>query len=149
MTWEYIAGFIDGEGTIVRRKRVYNLCISQTNFEVLEEIRKFTGVGAIYSIDKRKPHWKEAWVYSAGGARGTYSVLLNVIDHLIVKRAWALRVLDELRIRLRAIDQEKDLKIQRIQRAKLLRQKGWSYRKIAKVLKTDFGYVRRLVLFCN
>lgn len=146
MTWEYIAGFIDGEGAIVKRKLAYNLYISQTNFEVLDEIRKFAGVGLIHAIGKRKSHWKDAWMYNAGGARGTYHILSNVVDHLIVKRAWAITVMDKLEARLREIDQEKNLKIRRIRQAKLLRQQGLTYRKIAKLLGTDHGYVRRLVL---
>ena len=146
MTWEYIAGFIDGEGTIVRRKRVFNLYISQTNFEVLDEIKKFVGSGSIYSIDKRKPHWKEAWLYNAGGGRGTYYILLHVVDHLIVKRAWAREVLKSLEVRFRELAGVASLKQERIRKAKLLRARGWTYRKIAKLLGTDFGYIRRLVL---
>jgi hypothetical protein len=30
--------------------------------------------------------------------------------------------------------------------AKILRKKGWSYRKIGKKLKIDWGYARRLIL---
>lgn len=147
MTWEYIAGFIDGEGTIVQRDKVYNLYISQTNLEVLEEIRDFAGVGKVYEINQRKEHWKEAWIYNAGGGYGTEHILSNVKDLLIVKRDWALYVLGELRKRLQEIEAEKILRQERMERAKFLRSQGWTYRKIAKELGTDFGYIRKLVLF--
>jgi len=149
MTWEYIAGFVDGEGSIVKKGLVYNLSVSQGSREVLEEIRKFTGVGHVYSFGKRKANWKDESVYSAGGGRGTYYVLSNIVAHLIVKRAWALQVLSALKVRFQEIDQEKGLKIRRMQQARLLRQQGWTYREIANVLGTDFGYVRRLVLFSD
>lgn len=146
MTWEYIAGFVDGEGSIVKRKLAYNLYISQTDFEVLEKIRRFTGVGVIYEVDQRRPNWKQAWLYNAGGLYGTYHVLSHIIDHLIVKRDWAIYVLGELKTRIAEINQQKALKLERIERAIHLRSQGWTYRQIAKELKTDHGYVRRLVL---
>jgi hypothetical protein len=107
MTWEYIAGFIDGEGAIVKKKQVYNLYISQTNFEVLEEIRLFTRVGKIYEVSQRRPNWKQAWVYNAGGGCGTYYVLQHVVEHLVVKQEWAFRVMERLKNRLAALDGQK------------------------------------------
>ncbi|OGZ52601.1 MAG: hypothetical protein A3B25_04055 [Candidatus Ryanbacteria bacterium RIFCSPLOWO2_01_FULL_48_26] len=146
MTWDYIAGFIDGEGSIVKRKRVYNLLISQTQFEVLEEIRKFIGCGLVHALGRRKSHWKDAWLYNAGGGKNTYYILENVANKLIVKRDLAIRVLHELKLRLQETEEIKNLKKDRIKRAKTLRQMKWSYRKIAKELGTDFGYVRRLII---
>ena len=146
MTWEYIAGFVDGEGSIVKRKQIYNLYISQTNFEVLEEIRKFVGCGYIYAIGKRKSHWKDAWLYNAGGGQNTYRILSKVIDNLIVKRRLALQVLNKLKIRLADVEAGKALREKRFRKARLLRQKKWSYRRIGKELGADFGYIRRILL---
>ena len=130
----------------MKRRKVYNIYVSQTNFEVLEEIRKFIGRGSVYALGKRKSHWKDAWLYNAGGGRNTYYILSRIIDKLVVKKALAKRVLDELKTRIRKLDAIKNLKIERTKKAKLLRLEKWSYRKIAKELGTDFGYVRRLVL---
>lgn len=146
VTWDYIAGFVDGEGSIVRRKRVYNIYITQTNFQVLKEIRDFVGCGSVYKITKRKNHWKEAWLYNAGGGRNTYHILLRITDRLIVKKDLALQVISELKSRLKDLEKAKNLKEERIKKARLLRRKKWTYRKIAKELGTDFGYIRRLVL---
>lgn len=146
MSWDYIAGFIDGEGSIVKRKRVYNLLISQAQFEVLEKIRKFIGFGIVHALGRRKSHWKNAWLYNAGGGKNTYYILENVADKLIVKKELAVRVMGELKIRLKNLDLMRQLKIDRMKKAKLLREKKWSYRKIAKELGTDFGYVRRLII---
>src|SRR3989338_2174684 len=107
MTWDYIAGFIDGEGSIVKRKRVYNLLISQTQFEVLEEIRKFIGCGLVHALGRRKSHWKDAWLYNAGGGKNTYYILENVANKLIVKRDLAIRVLHELKLRLQETEEIK------------------------------------------
>jgi len=56
MSWQYIAGFFDGEGSVVRRKDesrdTYILSICNTNLEILEKIRDFMGCGRIF-VDKR------------------------------------------------------------------------------------------------
>ncbi|MEK7507660.1 MAG: hypothetical protein AAB602_01070, partial [Patescibacteria group bacterium] len=113
---------------------------------VLEEIRKFIGCGIVHALGRRKSHWKDAWLYNAGGGKNTYYILENVVDKLIVKKEVAVRVMGELKIRLKNLDSIKKLKVDRIKKAKLLREQKWSYRKIAKELKTDFGYVRRLII---
>jgi len=146
MTWDYIAGFIDGEGSITKRKKSYNIYISQTNRQALEEICAFAGRGYVYSLAKRKAHWRDAWLYSAGNNRNTLYILSHVVDKLIVKKEQAQKALNELTARIKEIDDERRLKESRIRRARVLRDEGWSYRKIARELKTDFGYVRRLVL---
>ena len=146
MTWDYIAGFVDGEGSITKRKKSYNVYISQTNRQVLEEIRGFVGRGYVYSLAKRKDHWKDAWLYSSGNDIGTHYLLSRIVDKLIVKREQAQKALDDLAVRIKEIDDERKLKKSRIKKARELRSRGWSYRKIAGELKTDFGYVRRLVL---
>lgn len=146
MTWDYIAGFIDGEGSFVKRKRTYTLYITQANQEVLEAIRRFIGGGYVYPITKRRAHWKDAWLYSSGDSKTTHRVLSNVVDRLVVKREQAVRISNALKIRLREIDQQKRLKESRVEKSKALRERGWSYRKIGRTLKTDWGYVRRLLL---
>ncbi len=146
MSWDYIAGFIDGEGSIVKKNRSYMVNISQTNQEVLECIRSFTGKGHVYPIRKRKAHWKDAWLYNSGNAKNTYDILLHVVDKLIVKRELASRGLRELELRLAERETMKHLKAERIRRSKYLRKQGWTYRQIGKELGTDWGYARRLIL---
>ena len=146
MTWEYIAGFIDGEGSITKRKRSYNIYISQANRKVLEKIRDFIGRGYVYPLTKRKAHWKNAWLYSAGSAENTHYLLSHIVDKLTVKKERALRGLDELTVRITEIENGKKIKRERIRKAKILRKKGWSYRKIGKELNTDWGYIRRLLI---
>lgn len=147
MTWDYIAGFIDGEGSIVRRKRSYSIYISQTNQQVLVEICNFIGRGHVYPISKRKAHWKDAWMYIAGANEDTYYILSHVSNRLIVKKEHASNVLSNIEKRSSEIKEQKLVLERRIREAKRLRQLGWSYRKIGKKLNTDWGYVRRLILY--
>lgn len=146
MTWEYLAGFIDGEGTIAKKYRGYVLHITQANFEVLEKIRCFTKKGAIYSITKRKNHWKDAWIYSSGSNENTYYILNHTAAHLIVKKQNALEALTELKVRFKELEKRDSLREDRTERAKKLRKQGLTYREIGRILKADFGYIRRLIL---
>lgn len=52
MSWSYVAGFFDGEGTVYHDKadRRYSFQTTNTNQQVLEEIRVFTGLGRIYHV---------------------------------------------------------------------------------------------------
>ena len=120
MNWDYIAGFVDGEGSIVKRKKGYNLLISQTNAEVLENIRDFVGSGYVYALAKRKRHWRDAWLYSAGGYKETHFMLTHIVDKLIVKKEEALAAINELEVRLSEAQKIRALRERRIQEAKKL-----------------------------
>lgn len=54
MTWEYIAGFFDGEGSICHNGKGYRVTIVQTNQEVLDDIVQFSGVGSVIKNHKEK-----------------------------------------------------------------------------------------------
>ena len=148
MSWQYIAGFVDGEGSIVKTKRtVYRILVPQTHEGVLEEIKKFTGVGYIFKCKTRKAHWKDNWVYAISRQKDVLFVLKKLKPYLIVKRQLA-----EDRIpTIEKLIAEGEVRRQRLQKrvkvCKFLRGKGWTYRAIAKKLKVDFGYARRLFLY--
>ena len=146
MNWDYIAGFVDGEGSIIRLKRSFNVVISQTNFKVLDEIRRFIGNGYVYSLTKRKVHWKDAWIYNTGGSRETYYLLSFIAPRLVVKKNLAFQALNELKKRFSEIEDEKRLRARRLREGKVLRKKGLTYRAIGRKLNADFGYIRRLIL---
>lgn len=146
MTWQYIAGFFDGEGSIVTKRDGYALMISQTNEEVLNNIKNYTGVGNVYPITKRKEHWKDAWVYCVTDYHGTAKVLKGMLPHLVVKKKLAQKAIVQVNILLR--ERNKILQKHRFRQneAIKLRKKGLTFRAIGKILSIDFGYARRLIL---
>lgn len=146
MTWEYIAGFFDGEGTIAHNGKGFRIAITQTNESVLKGIQQLSGSGYILMLKKRKSHWKESWLFYIAKQEDVYKFILRIKDYLIVKKILAEQVAAELKIYLEIERRRKLLKKKRIQRAKILRANGWSYRKIGKALHTDWGYIRRLLL---
>ena len=145
MTWDYIAGFIDGEGSIISRKKGYALLISQTDFEVLDEIRKFMGRGYVWPIKKRKPYWKDAWLYSISKYEDTYYVLINVVDKLIVKKQEAEHAIEVLKDRIEFLQQRDKEVREKAKKVAELRKEGWTYREIGEELNHDFSYMRRLL----
>ncbi len=139
MNINYIAGFFDGEGCIVNcesKKRCrYTLAISQTNFEVLEKIREYFGVGKVYSLKKRKAHWKDAWVYKTTNAPDTLKVLKELKPHLILdrKKELAQAAIDYIE---NFVSQRRDLKSNSLSEDEItvikLIKEGNSYRTIHK-----------------
>jgi|WetSurMetagenome_2_1015567.scaffolds.fasta_scaffold02993_10 hypothetical protein len=147
MTWEYIAGFFDGEGSISHHGKGYRITIPQTNFEVLEEIRKFIGVGYIIQPKKRKAHWKDSWIYYIAKQKDVEFFLKKTKSFLIVKRelsSLAEKIVSEF---ARGQETKKLNRNKKMILAKKLRDEGLTYREIGKRVNTDFGQVRRLILF--
>ncbi len=146
MDWKYIAGFFDGEGTIAHNGKGFRITITQTNEDVLEAIRRFTSSGYIVEITKRKKHWKDSWLFYIAKQKDVYNFIANIKDYLIVKEVLAKKTLIQLKAYLKVREKQRLLKENRIKHAKVLRMKGWSYRKMGKQLNTDYGYIRRLLL---
>lgn len=138
MNIEYIAGFFDGEGSVANSRKNgidrYLISIPQTNLQILEEIRIFLGVGSVYSIKKRKEHWKDAWVYRTTNRMDTLTVLRKIVDSLIIKKSIALTAINYLenykrkRLHLKKVDINFEKKVLN------LIEQGDSYRKIGKDL---------------
>ncbi|PIT90505.1 MAG: hypothetical protein COU22_01785 [Candidatus Komeilibacteria bacterium CG10_big_fil_rev_8_21_14_0_10_41_13] len=146
MTWEYIAGFFDGEGCLTRKQGGFNLTIAQTHYEVLERINQFVGYGSIFKETKRQPHWKDSWVYYIARQEDIYNFLLKLSPLLIVKRDYIKTVLPEIKLKAETINKNRLLAKARVVQAKKLRSQGLTYRQMAKIMNIDFGHARRLTL---
>lgn len=146
MTWEYIAGFFDGEGSITYNGKGYRISIAQTNKEVFDKILKSIGCGMIFEVKKRQSHWKQSWVYYIAKQEDVLQFLITCGPFLIVKKTLAQKTIRELRINIRAAKERRKLRVDRIRQTKILRNKGLTYRAIGRRLNIDFGYARQLFL---
>ncbi len=148
MTWTYIAGFFDGEGSLIKKpdKNGYRIQIAQTNKKVLQEILEYVGCGHICHPKKRKPHWKESWMFYISKQDDVSYFLKKTSSYLIVKKHLSKRVIPILEILVlkNKINREKITK--RKDKAKLLRAKGLTYREIGKRLNMDWGHARRIII---
>jgi len=146
MNWSYIAGFFDGEGSVAHNGMGFRISIPQTSEEVLNKIRRFTKIGFVIPVKKRKSHWKDSWVYYIASKKDVYYFLNQAVPYLIVKKDLTLEAMSLLKKQLLRMQDKKKTHDKRKIEAKLLRLKGWDYRKIGKELNIDWGYARRLVL---
>lgn len=102
MNIDYIAGFFDGEGSIIIQGNKVTLSIPQTNEKILIEIRDYFGIGNVYPLKKRKEHWKDAWCYKCNGNNKCLKVLEELEPYLILKRSkakQAILLLEKARIK--------------------------------------------------
>ncbi|MDP3731014.1 MAG: LAGLIDADG family homing endonuclease [bacterium] len=146
MTWNYIAGFFDGEGSLVHNGKGFRILIPQTHEGVLLEIKNFIGSGIIYKVAKRKEHWKESWVYCIAKQEDILKFINKIKNNLVVKKITVLNAIPRLTITLNGMAKRKKLRIDRKNTVEKLRAKGLTYREIGKKVGIDFGYARRLLI---
>lgn len=146
MEWSYIAGFFDGEGSVAHNGNGFRIQITQTHYDVLERIRSFSGVGYVFTITKRKQHWKDSWIYNVAKQRDVYIFLKNVEKYVIVKRELVRRALVHLERYLSEVQARQARLEQRIAMGTRFREQGHTYRFIGQKLHVDHGYIRRLIL---
>jgi len=146
MTWEYIAGFFDGEGSLTLHTRSYRISIPQTSFEVLDAIKNHVQLGQVMKVGKRKAHWKETWVYYICKQNDVYSFLNNIKEHTIVKRSLVETTLPKIMKNITKQDAKKEIHDSRASEVKRLRSEGYTFREIGARLGIDFGYARKLIL---
>lgn len=148
INWSYIAGFVDGEGSILKNGNTdYRISIPQTHEGVLRSIQNFTGMGNICQVAKRKTHWKESWVYCVARQEDALFFLKRIYPYLIVKKDIARKIIPMV-AKIVSNQRKNKLRLRKkIKACKFLRERGLSYRQIGKKLKVDHGYARRLILY--
>ncbi|MDO8495365.1 MAG: LAGLIDADG family homing endonuclease [bacterium] len=146
MTWQYIAGFFDGEGSIVHNGKGFRITIAQANLEVLIDIKKFSKIGNVFKVRKRQAHWKDSWVYYVAKQEDVLTFLKNTLGFLVVKKRLALATKPKVTSTVRRIAKRRNIQERRMILANKLRAGGMTYRTIGKKLGIDFGYARRLIL---
>lgn len=105
ISYEYIAGFLDGEGSIVLYKTgayknvQLNVSFSNTNLEVLHRIMQVTG-GSIVKSNKSKNNWKQGYMLVITGKDKLLPLLERLQKLLIIKQeqcSLALRYLQTVK----------------------------------------------------
>lgn len=113
MHWAYIAGFIDGEGTIGLMKRKnkssieYAVRITNKDKYTLEKILEFFNENNIHgsiSQQSKKPirdGWSIIYVIQIGSREGVKKIIENTLPYLITKKERAKIMLKFFEIRKR------------------------------------------------
>ena len=97
MNWDYLAGFVDGEGSIgitsMRKGQQFVpfLSIGNTNQQILKDIRDFLAIGYVTNGYNSKRNAKTIYHYKLEG-RSLLPVLLSLTPLLVVKKQQAVLV---------------------------------------------------------
>ncbi len=127
MNWDYIAGFIDGEGSIIISPPRVRLFISNTDKRVLEKIRDFSKLGTIIEVKRKEnPKWKKSYVWNLGSHKDCLTVLKKLKNKLIIKKDKCKKAISFIKNKRWLGDY--------ISKKELEKFKNMSYRKIAKRL---------------
>lgn len=88
MNWDYLAGFIDGEGSIIIKPPRVRLYIGNTNKEVLNKIRDFVKCGSVYEVNmkNKSEKWKKQYGWTICFHQDVLRILKNLRTKLIIKK---------------------------------------------------------------
>jgi len=94
----YIAGILDGEGTIsinfrnpravsreVNTQLTIQVCVTMTDYELIKWLREITDCGNIYSNPARQVHHKPTWSPRPGIA-DAYEIIAQCLPYMKTKR---------------------------------------------------------------
>ncbi len=146
MTWAYIAGFFDGEGSLSRNGNGFRVTIPQTNVEVLCTIQRFAGYGNVIHVTKRQRHWKESWIYAVAKQEEVLHFLHRIGPYLVVKRNLVKAALPGIAQMVAQYRHEMVRRKQQFRTAVSLRKRGWTYRDIGRRLGMDWSWTRRIIM---
>ena len=127
----YIAGFIDGEGTVSLKKNGQRwptvlpyILITNTNLEILQWIQTTIGMGNIHSKNRQTLYWKEAYVLRLQ-TKDTKDFIKIIYPFLKLKRKQAELILKFLHIGSALGNPEnKILKFKYLKEMQLLNKRG-------------------------
>jgi len=88
MDWSYLAGFIDGEGSIIIKPPRVRLYIGNTHRGILEEIRDFVDCGKVYDInmENKSKKWSKQYGWTIGNHLDVLRILEGLKGKLVVKK---------------------------------------------------------------
>lgn len=101
----YMAGMIDGEGTIRLEKDKRGclhprVSVANTNQDTLRKLQEMTGIGGFYIRENRGTNWKAVWMWNVNGIVDTKALLIQLKDCFIVKKRQAELLLKFMEIYL-------------------------------------------------
>lgn len=141
MDWSYLAGFIDGEGSIViytkPRKRVI-INIPNTHLESINEIKRFLKVGNVHTYKRGKDHWKPYSLYHISSHKEVKEILTNLLPYLIIKKQKALQAIKMIE----ETDWGNELKLD-VEKIRTLKKGGKSLREIGKIMGVSHVTIKK------
>lgn len=152
MSWQYIAGFFDGEGCIYRATRNgkqlghFRLTMTQTSSEVLTRIAQFLEdkyIKTRTSMVKRNGNRSECYTLIIDNIGNILPFLNNTVPYLIVKRSKAMEAISILNDYQNLNSRDKTTRSKSA--LLILRNNGLTYKEISKYTGISVGAIWRVV----
>ncbi len=91
----WVAGLLEGEGSFLFKKSGEAPLVSchMTDLDVLEKLQNLCG-GKIYTVSKRKDHWKQSWVWYVSHANAA-RLMKDVLPYMASRRSQKIKCLLE------------------------------------------------------
>ncbi len=88
MNWNYLAGFVDGEGSIILKPPRVRIYIGNTNKEVLDKIKDFVNCGRVYEInmENKSKKWNKQYGWTIANHQDVLRILKELENKLIIKK---------------------------------------------------------------
>ena len=141
MNWDYLAGFLDGEGSIIIKPPRVRLYISNTNKIILEEIRDFVKCGSVYEINMKNKNkkWNKQYGWTICFHKEVLRILISLRDRLIIKKELcekAIKYIENKRWQKYYLSKQELLKYKKLKSSrKLAKELGVSQFSVLKYLK--------------
>lgn len=140
MNWDYLAGFIDGEGSIIIKPPRVRLYISNTNKNILKKICDFLECGRVCDVKRdNKPKWNKQYGWTICDHKECLRILKELRSRLIIKREKCLEAIKFI--------EGKRWQGDYLSKEELEKLKDLPYRKIAKKLGVShycvFNYLKK------
>lgn len=147
MDWNYIAGFFDGEGSVIlhvvnKNRTRCTLTVTNTHYKSLDTMKRFTGIGNIYKTKKQRSYYKKAWVWCISKKTDVLLMIKRIKFRCIIKKYALIRAEKVIRCQKHKITYN-DTKIKKIILAEASRPVTLSHRDIAKKVGLTFMSVWR------
>jgi transposase len=154
ITYSYIAGLIDGDGSITKRDNLWIISICNKDKDTLEKIKEFVIQNALNYIGIRKKAeiYEDNNVYNLhiNNQKVVHFLLKNIENHVLIKKdvvEQALKSINIERKNYRFVNYTKD-ELKKILEDFYLNQK-LSIRQIAKKLNVRYGTIQRWLIKFN
>ena len=102
VSYEYVAGFVDGEGCIslvhngTHKTVTLRISVANTNEEIMQTLHsQFGGYLSKATAHKNKPHWKSRYCWELNNTQAA-QLLYKIKDYLVVKRKQAALAIEFL-----------------------------------------------------
>ena len=99
INWDYLAGWFDGEGSVVEHTLGYPcLFFGNTDLKVIEAIKFFTKTKANIILKKLKPNCKQYYVLEISSVELTLKIATELEKRCITKKEklfWAIKKINE------------------------------------------------------